>query len=533
MISAYLNGNELSFAYDSANRLISAGQNSYTYNVEDVCVRNLCGESETSYAYNTNGRLSQLLVKTTDGVIMTIECRNNTSLRYFYAKLKIWHQIFFENLSIFIAMKLIQNRRAILYSRFYRLVENSKSFRHSIIIITKYVYGIGLIGEETSGSFKTYHFDYRGSTAAITDINGNVTDTFEYDTYGNLISRTGTSAIIFLYNGRDGVVTDSNGLIYMRARYYSPELRRFINADIIAGEISNAVTLNRYAYANGNPVSNIDPFGLSAERGNNKVFSGLEGLYNLAFGYYSYVFNKSDRVNFSNDAVMKYIIYKQYYEVGFANNIAWELISGPVDYGFINYMEQYTDYVFLQGNCDFYDPSSGNKIDFSHLIGTLSANNFYRQGMGMINDSLNAYAGWAGDLITLAGDAQVQKDKGAITNVVQYVKNALGGTDTTSFSQNDLLADIDAVLINRKMSNKPIYQVFRDYYSSDLTNRYTNFVSKEFLGITKLIKASAEEFLSPSITTNLFKKVFHSSYKQNIINDVAKEFSEYIIENMR
>ena len=54
----------------------------------------------------------------------------------------------------------------------------------------------------------------------------------------------------------------------MRARYYSPELRRFINADIVAGTISNAITLNRYAYANGNPVSNIDPFGLSAERGN-------------------------------------------------------------------------------------------------------------------------------------------------------------------------------------------------------------------------------------------------------------------------
>ena len=201
MLSATLNGAQMSFVYDSANRLISAGGNTYTYNVEDVRVRNLCGESETTYAYNTNGRLSQLLVKTTDGVV------------------------------------------------------------------TKYVYGLGLIGEETSGSFKTYHFDYRGSTTAITDINGNVTATFTYDTYGNLISRTGTSVVIFLYNGRDGVVTDDNGLIYMRARYYSPELRRFINADIIAGEISNAVTLNRYAYANGNPVSNIDPFGLSAERG--------------------------------------------------------------------------------------------------------------------------------------------------------------------------------------------------------------------------------------------------------------------------
>ena len=84
--------------------------------------------------------------------------------------------------------------------------------------------------------------------------------------YGKLISRTGTSKVIFGYNGRDGVVTEDNGLIYMRARYYSPDMRRFINADIIAGSISNAVTLNRFAYANGNPVSNIDPFGLRAER---------------------------------------------------------------------------------------------------------------------------------------------------------------------------------------------------------------------------------------------------------------------------
>ena len=69
--------------------------------------------------------------------------------------------------------------------------------------------------------------------------------------------------MIFGYNGRDGVITDANGLLYMRARYYSPELRRFINADIIPGEISDSTSLNRYAYVNGNPVSNIDPLGLS------------------------------------------------------------------------------------------------------------------------------------------------------------------------------------------------------------------------------------------------------------------------------
>ncbi len=136
--------------------------------------------------------------------------------------------------------------------------------------VTKYVYGRGLIGEQTGSAFKTYHFDFRGSTVAITDANGNITDTFAYDTYGNLASRTGTSKVIFLYNGRDGVVADDNGLYYMRARYYSPEMRRFVNADIVAGQISNAVTLNRFAYANGNPVSFVDPFGLSADtRSNN------------------------------------------------------------------------------------------------------------------------------------------------------------------------------------------------------------------------------------------------------------------------
>ncbi|MBO5021409.1 MAG: RHS repeat-associated core domain-containing protein [Clostridia bacterium] len=82
-----------------------------------------------------------------------------------------------------------------------------------------------------------------------------------------MISRTGTTDVIFLYNGSCGVITDSNGLIYMRARYYSPEFRRFVNADILMGDINNSPSLNRYAYANGNPISNIDPFGLAADEG--------------------------------------------------------------------------------------------------------------------------------------------------------------------------------------------------------------------------------------------------------------------------
>ena len=224
-VSYDLDGNMLSngtltCTYDPANKLVSAGGHTYTYNAENVRIRNLCADEDTTYTYDTNCKLSKLLCKTTNGVT------------------------------------------------------------------TKYVYGRGLIGEEVGGTFKTYHFDSRGSTIAITDASGNITDTFAYDTYGKLISRTGTSAVIFGYNGRDGVVTEDNGLIYMRARYYSPEMKRFINADIVAGKLSNAITLNRFAYANGNPVSFVDPFGLSPwnrfkEKAKNALNWGLDKLQDV------------------------------------------------------------------------------------------------------------------------------------------------------------------------------------------------------------------------------------------------------------
>lgn len=53
----------------------------------------------------------------------------------------------------------------------------------------------------------------------------------------------------------------------MRARYYSVELMRFINEDIVLGDIGNSSSLNRYTYVEGNPATMVDPFGLCAERG--------------------------------------------------------------------------------------------------------------------------------------------------------------------------------------------------------------------------------------------------------------------------
>ena len=91
-----------------------------------------------------------------------------------------------------------------------------------------YVYGVSLLYEvtetATATNTLTYHYDYRGSTIALSDGNGIITDRIEYSAYGLTTYRVGNTDTPFLFNGRYGVQTDPNGLFYMRARYYNPYL---------------------------------------------------------------------------------------------------------------------------------------------------------------------------------------------------------------------------------------------------------------------------------------------------------------------
>ena len=47
-----------------------------------------------------------------------------------------------------------------------------------------FVYGLGLIGQETCGEYTSYHFDFRGSTVALTDETAQVIEQFQYSPYG-------------------------------------------------------------------------------------------------------------------------------------------------------------------------------------------------------------------------------------------------------------------------------------------------------------------------------------------------------------
>jgi RHS repeat-associated protein len=142
-------------------------------------------------------------------------------------------------------------------------------------ITTYYIYGIGLISRVLpNGTASYYHYDSRGSTVTLTDATQNVTDTYFYNPFGILINSSGTTPNPFKYVGRYGVMDEGNGIDYIRARYYSPELGRFIGRDPMAGNDGDSQSLIRYVYALNNPVRFIDASGYSPLEGTTSNYYG-------------------------------------------------------------------------------------------------------------------------------------------------------------------------------------------------------------------------------------------------------------------
>jgi RHS repeat-associated protein len=95
--------------------------------------------------------------------------------------------------------------------------------------------------------------DHLGSTAALADSAGNVTERIQYDPFGNT---EGSATSRYGYTGRERDAL--SGLMYYRARWYDPQQGRFIHED----PIGIAGGANLYSYVSNNPLSKIDPFGL-------------------------------------------------------------------------------------------------------------------------------------------------------------------------------------------------------------------------------------------------------------------------------
>jgi RHS repeat-associated protein len=190
------NDDFVNFTFDARNRLLNVGGVTNIYDAMNNRIGQTYGTNSVIYVVNPNAKLSQVLMSINDGVT------------------------------------------------------------------NYYVYGAGLLYQvtETPAGEKTltHHYDYRGSTIALTADSGLVVDRFEYSLYGTMTYHAGMDETPFLFNGRFGVISDPNGLLYMRARYHNPYICRFISAD----PSGFGGGLNWYAYVDGNPASAEDPLGL-------------------------------------------------------------------------------------------------------------------------------------------------------------------------------------------------------------------------------------------------------------------------------
>jgi RHS repeat-associated protein len=105
------------------------------------------------------------------------------------------------------------------------------------------------------------HSDELGNIIAVSDASGDVIQETFYSPYGEVWAQSGGINTPWGFGGAFGVYTEPDvELLHMQARYYSPEMKRFISADPTG--LKGGV--NFYTYADGNPLNAIDPEGLCA-----------------------------------------------------------------------------------------------------------------------------------------------------------------------------------------------------------------------------------------------------------------------------
>ncbi len=216
----------INYTYNTQkNRLLTAGTDTFTHDYEGQ----LSAKNSTSYAFDYEHRLKTI----------------GSTIQYFYDGMG--NRV--KTVRSGVTTKYIYDARGNL------LAEADANN----VIQRYYIYGNGLMAMVTAGGqVYCYHFNATGSTIAITDSTQNIVNKYAYTPFGEIGSEVEAFAQPFKYVGQYGVMSESNGLYYMRARYYDPTLGRFLSEDPLG---FGGGDVNLYVYVNNNPVMLIDPSG--------------------------------------------------------------------------------------------------------------------------------------------------------------------------------------------------------------------------------------------------------------------------------
>ena len=107
-------------------------------------------------------------------------------------------------------------------------------------------------------NIRLYHTDHLGSTALVTDLDGEVTQHVAYIPYGEIFveQRNGSWSSPYLFNAKE--LDEETGLYYYGARYLDPADCRWLSPDPKWDDYKG---VSPYAYCLNNPVKLVDPDG--------------------------------------------------------------------------------------------------------------------------------------------------------------------------------------------------------------------------------------------------------------------------------
>ncbi|WP_042315195.1 RHS repeat-associated core domain-containing protein [Desulfofarcimen acetoxidans] len=146
-----------------------------------------------------------------------------------------------------------------------------------------YYYALGkLIAFENNHQLYIVHDNLRGDVISLsmTDDYGNTDqeNRYDYDPWGTPICEDESVKLPFRYAGY--YYDEETGLYYLKSRYYSPALGRFLTRDDHSFiNHADPQTLNLYAYCGNNPVNYVDPDGNTID----DIKSGLRNAGNAVY----------------------------------------------------------------------------------------------------------------------------------------------------------------------------------------------------------------------------------------------------------
>ena len=127
-------------------------------------------------------------------------------------------------------------------------------------LVASYTHGPGIdevLSVKRSGVTSYFQRDALGSIAQTVSSSG-VNSSYKYDSYGRVLSQSGTAQGPYAFQGRE--YDPESGQHYFRARYYNSDIGRFMSEDILGFQAGS----NSYEFAGSNPLRYRDPSGMSA-----------------------------------------------------------------------------------------------------------------------------------------------------------------------------------------------------------------------------------------------------------------------------